>query len=280
LSLPERTALAALPVPVPVRLLVLALALAGCSPYTPPVTYEAAMKAAGPALKDGKDELALKLCLAAFDFAAKAASGKQAISALECLGEAASRSGAQARALPAYATVIGTYGKNLMTSTGRLRLRNNYGVALYASGNKTGGVAALEEALDAYAGTDFASSSVPEFTRRMSLVSNLARASLAIPDSAVAARVAGPLAEEIEVRIEEGGRNAALTIGAAEALALIAELERKRGKSKRSGALLALSVERKTAEDAYATAYPGEKRDCDRLAAGTTFYEACFHKLK
>jgi tetratricopeptide (TPR) repeat protein len=256
------------------------LVLAGCDRFTPPTSYEAGMKAAGPALTEGKDSLALKICLAAFDFATKAAAGAKAISALECIAEASIRDGSTAKALPAYATVIGTFNKNLMISTGRLRLRNNYGVALYASGKKPEGVIAIEEALDAYAGTEYASSSVGEYPRRMRLVTNLARASLGNPDSAVAARVAGPLAEEIEVRVAQGGDNVGLTMGSAEALAAIAELERKRGKVDHATALAALSAERKAVEDAFAARSPPRKRECDRVAAGTAFYETCFQKIK
>lgn len=244
-----------------------------------PRTYEDAMKAAGPAFDAGDMAKAFTLCQRALELADKVGNGSRTVWALECVAEASLRMGRPEKAFAAYATVIGTYDGDLKMTIGRLRLRNNYGVALYNAGRKKEGITTIVAALDAYAGTNRSSSFWADFSRRMRVVTNLARATMSDASSPVAERLVGELADEIVARMTTAAvRN--LDPGGPEALSAIADLARARGQAARADELAALAGERQAAEAAALAGVARARRECDTVRVAGISIETCLQKIK
>lgn len=253
--------------------------LVGCDWGSAPKSYDEAMKRANQAFMVGDMENSFKLCQSAFEMADKVGNGSRTIAALDCLADTSKRLGKPEKAFPAYATVIGTYDNDLKVFSSRLRLRNNYGVALYNAGRRQEGIQTLEDALDAYQGTPYASTFYAAFSHRMRMVVNLAHATRDQPNSAIADRLAGEITEEIKAKIESSVNGVNLAMNAAEGLAAVAELIRVRGDSTQADELAALAAERQKAEDSLAAVNPGWRRECEEMPALGANAERCFDKL-
>ena len=252
-----------------------ALLLAACDSLFGPKTYEEAAKAAAPAYKAGDMAKAFKLCQRAVEIADKVGHGGKAINALDCAADAALRMGKPEKALPAYAAVLGTYDSDLKSHPSRFLLHNNHGVTLYNAGKKAEAINTIERAIDTYEAT----SQSRAFHTRMRLVINLAHAAMDSPDSAIANRLAGEFAEEIEDRIAGSTHGVHLIMGGAEALDAIAKLVRKRGDGARADQLAAIAAEQQSAEDTIAARSPTLQRECEKLYMIGGQFESCFRKI-
>lgn len=253
--------------------------LAGCDTVLGPRTYDGAMKAAGLALDAGDMATAFKLCQRALELADKVGNGLRTVWALECVAEASLRMGQPENAFPAYATVIGTYDDSLKTTIGRLRLRNNYGVALYNAGKKTEGITAIAAALDAYAGTPYSSSFCVDFSRRMRVVTNLAHATMTHAGSPIAERLVGEVADEIVAPMARTPVGQ-LDPGASEALSAIADLARARAQAARADELATIASERQATEEAAMAGVGRARRECDTMPVVGIPFETCLQKIK
>jgi tetratricopeptide (TPR) repeat protein len=258
------------------------LLLGACDSRTGPKTYEEAMKAAAPAYEAGDMAKAFTLCQRALELADKAGSGFNAIFALECVAAASLRMGKPEKASPAYAKVIGTYGTDLSKFLSRLRLRNNYGVALYNAGKRADGIKVIKEAIEPFEASPNSPYPYFLFPQRMFLVANLAHAVRDNPQGEVATRLTGAIAQVIEAAIEQSGEGVDLVMNSAKALAAIAELERKRGQVARADALAQLAAERQVAEDQVIATRPryGYTRECDHYGSRHPLsIESCFQLI-
>lgn len=256
-------------------------ALAGCDAVFGPKTYEEAMKAAGAAYRAKDAKKAYAACARALELADKVGNGYKAINALDCLGEAAFRLGDPARALPAYAQVIGTYEGMLKGTASRFRIRNNHGVALHQAGRTPEALRALEEALDAWAGTPYATTAYGAFTPRMRIVANLARVAMQSPEAAVAARLTGEIGDEILEKAAGNANAVQFLIGASEALEALSALARRRGEVARAEELAATAAELGPAEAEILLQAPGLKRAyCDQFGAMDGAAEGCMREIR
>lgn len=255
------------------------LLLAACDSLFGPKTFEEAMQSARAAYEAKDLAKASRLCQRALELADKVGNGFKAISALDCIADAAFRQGEPARALPAFATVIGTYDEMLKGTNVRFRIRNNHGVALHQSGKKAEGIKALEEALDAWEGTPYATTAYGSFPQRMLIVANLARAAVEAPDGAVAARLSGDIADEIAEKVTANAGSVQFLIGATGALDAIATLAGKRGERARAGELAAMADELRAAEIDLLARHPRMKPECEQVGARGANLESCFQKV-
>lgn len=263
---------------------VVALALAtvvlcGCESLFGPRTYEDAIAASGKAIREGDMAKAYRHCQRAFDLADKVGNGRKAISALDCAMATSTRLGKPELAFRAYATVLGTYDNDLKTSSNRLRLRNNHAVALHNAGRKDEGLKALDEAVDAYEGTPYAASSWTRFPERMRMVTNLAHAARHDPGSEIARRLCEERVEDILAKIDTRFTPVNLAMGAAEALAAIAEVVRLRGDGARADMLAAIAAERQVLEDGMLAVSPGMRRECEPVGTTGATVESCFQRI-
>ena len=138
----------------------IAASMAGCSrspdPQAAPANYEQAMTQASMHWELNRWSEAFAACDQAFRYADRMNDDK-AIRAVECAAEAASRMGRPELALPHYGRLFEAYPEKLRTASGRHRLANNYGVLLIERGRRAEGIARLEWAMEAYAGTSYQS---------------------------------------------------------------------------------------------------------------------------
>jgi len=265
---------------IPALGLVLAtVALSGCDSLLGPRTYEDAIVASEKAIRESDMAKAFKLCLRAFDLADKVGNGRKAISALDCAMATSTRLGKPELAFRAYATVLGTYDNDLKTSSSRLRLRNNHAVALYSAGRKDEGLKALDEAVDAYEGTPYAASFWTNFSARMRMMTNLAHAARHSPGSEIAGRLCEERVEDILAKIDTRFTPVNLAMGAAEALAAIAEVVRLRGDGARADLLAATAAERQVLEEGMLAISPGMRRECEPVGTTGATVESCFRRI-
>lgn len=265
---------------IPALGLVLAtVALSGCDSLLGPRTYEDAIVASEKAIRESDMAKAFKLCLRAFDLADKVGNGRKAISALDCAAATSTLLGKPEKALRAHETVLGKCDGDLRSFSSRLRLRNNYGVALYNAGRRDEGMKALVEALDAYEGTPYSFSLWTSFSQRMRMLTNLAHAAKQDPRGQVADRLADEFAEEIRVKIERSVNGVNVAMGAAEALAAIAEVVRLRGGGARADLLVAMAAERQVPEDGMLAISPGMRRECEPVGTTSATVESCFRRI-
>lgn len=240
------------------------------------------MTAAAPGYAAGDMATAFTLCQRALELADRAGNGFKAIFALECVAAASQRMGKPEKALPAYAKVIGTYGADLSTFLSRLRLRNNYGVALYKAGKRAEGITVIEEGIGTFEGSPASPYPYHLFPQRMFLVANLAHAVRDDPQGEVATRLTGGIAQVIEAAIEQSGDGVDLVMNSARALAAIAELEHSRGQVARADALAQLAAQRQMTEDRASATGPryGYTRECDHYGSRHPLsIESCFQSI-
>lgn len=251
-----------------------ALLAAGCGKFGGPKTYDEAMKAAKAALAEGDTKKVHALCARALEIAEKIGNGSQAISALECYVETAARIGKTAATLPAYATVIGRYPKDLANTVSRFRLRNDYAMALHAAGKEDQAIAVLTEALSAYMGTGRAGWDT--VWERMHIVRNLAKIHAKKGPSAASAAFAIEWADEIEAHVARNAGAYNLRLGAGVALEALADLISVNNDPARAAATRAVAVEQKESEAEYLAANPTAAGRCHNIATLAGPFKRCF----
>lgn len=224
---------------------------------------------------------AFEACDNAWKDAVKEKNAPQAILAYECIYEAAVRLGQTEKTFPYFRTILstGAYDSAMLESGSGLRHRNNFGVALVRAGEKQEGVAQLDTALDAYAGSAFHSSN--NFRQRMVLTENLARATRVFTEEAAAIKVSSVMLEEILVHLEgQRYRNdVSTTLGAGDALAAIADLVRLRGDPKAADELAKQALEQQSMETHFLDRQP-RTIPCDQVIIRSLVLRACYAVLR
>jgi len=262
--------------------LVVAASIAGCSraPAPPggPANYAEAMTQASKHWELNRWSEAFAACDQAFRYADRDHDDK-ALHAVECATEAASRMGRPEMALPHYARLFEAYPEKLRTAAGRHRLANNYGVLLIERGRRAEGIARLEWAMQAYAGTDYHVTGYRSFPARALIVKNLARAYYdTASDLAVRAwvREQGTMLHEY---MGQNTRGVHLAMGASSALDALVVIGRRQANTD-TPAWDAKVREWEPLEEEVARRHPDLARVCESIALRTTMMETCMRELK
>jgi hypothetical protein len=255
----------------------LGMAVAGCSKWAGPKSHDEAMKAAKEAYAAGDLKKVYQLCGKAVELADKVGNGSQAIFALDCYTDMASRIGKTSDTLPAYATVIGTYPEQFRVTGSRYRLRNNYAMALEAAGKREQAVATLVEALDARAGTAYAGWDTQ--WERMHIVRNLAKLRAKQPASATSLAFATEWADEIEAHVARNRTAQYFALGSGAALEALADLLSANDNPARAASVRAGAREQVEAEASYIAANPTSANRCHKLTTIVGTFDRCFVDL-
>jgi len=257
------------------------VALAGCGrgPAAPaaPANYQEAMTRASTLWELNRWSEAFAACDGAFKYADREGDAK-AIWALECAAEAAVRMGKPELALPHYERLFEAYPEKLRTASGRHRLANNYGVLLIERGHRAQGIARLEWAMQAYAGTDYHITGHGSFPARAMIVKNLARAHYeTASDPAVRAWVQeqGTMLHDY---MDQRAQGVHLAMGASSALDALVDIGRRQANTD-TPAWEAKVREWEPLEEEIATRHPGLARVCESLPMRTTMMESCMREL-
>jgi len=249
--------------------------LSACGKSFGPKTWEETMKAVAEAQTKGDYAKVLDLCDQAFEIWDKAGNGSRAYLALECLSDASVKNGKPAVALPRYASFFKSYAGELRNVPGRLRLRNNYAIALEGAGRRAEAIAALEEALMMY-------KDLPTFgdtySERMRVTRNLAKLYTRAEPGERAASFAAASAAEIEEKVILNRGSFHLHMGAAGALEALADLLLHNGAAARSAEIADLAREQRAGEDEVARRSPRLARACYSMTIGREA-EYCFVDL-
>ncbi len=266
--------------PVPL-LAAAAMLLAACgrAPSGPaePASYDEAMKLASTKWELNRWAEVFAACDTAFRYADRAG-GTGAITAVDCAAEAAARMGKPELALPHYERLFEAYPERLRTASSRHRLANNYGVLLIERGRRAEGIARLEWAMQAYAGTTYSITGYGSFPARAMIVKNLARAYYATAsDPAIRAwvREQGTMLSE---HMEGGTRGTHLSMGASSALQALVEIGRRQANTD-TPAWEAKVREWEPVEEEIAATHPNLARVCESIALRTTMLETCMREV-
>lgn len=250
---------------------------AGCK--RGPSSWKEWMDEAPAAYRASQWDKAFEACGKAYQVALENANGPQVIAAYECMADTARLTGKAERAIPAFATILAKYDKDLQKSGGALRMRNNHSVALVEAGEKREGIALLASTLDAYVGTPF--DSKLNYRLRMTLVENLARATRVLPEEDAGVRVSSEILAEILSHLENERfrKNEINTIGSGDALAAIADLVSQRGDPKYGSELAAMAREQRKVEDELLEGQP-RRMPCESLTVRSLVMKPCYAILK
>ena len=152
-------------------------------------------------------------------------------------------------------------------------------MALVNLGEKAGGVAQFEAALDAYEGSAY--HSLLHYHVRMVLVANLARAARVFAEEQSGIRVSSVILDEIQVTLENErfNKNFAGTLGTGDALAAISELVRLRGDPKAAAELAEQAKEQQAKESAYLSS-ASRMPPCDQVIVRSLVMRGCYAVLK
>ena len=249
--------------------------LSACDKIFGPKTWEETMKAVAEAQTKGDHAKVLDLCDQAFEIWDKAGNGGRVYSALECLADASVKIGKPAVALPRYASYFKSYSGALRGVPGRLRLPNNYAIALEGAGRRAEAIAALEEALMTY-------KDLPDFgdtySERMRVTRNLAKLYTRTGPGEPAASFAAASAAEIEEKVILNRGSFHLHMGTAGALEALADLLLHNGAAARAAEIAALARERRAGEEEVARSSRRLARACYTMTIGREA-EYCFIDL-
>jgi len=254
-----------------VLLACVALLALSCGKLGGPKTYKEAMDAAKAAHAASDHEKVHRLCARALELADHVGNGSQAVWALECYADAASRLGKVTAPPSAYATVIDTYPKDLSSTVGSYRLRNDYAVALYAAGKEDQAIAALEAALAYNKGTPRAGWNT--VWERMYIVRNLGKLYAKKGTSKASTAFASEWAEEIEAQIGRSGNSYSMRAGAGPTLEVLANVLSPSDPA-RAGRLRTVAAEEREGE-----AQAGARKRCHQVGVLGTRLERCFLEL-
>ncbi len=251
------------------------MSLSACGKIFGPKTWEETLKAVAEAQAKRDYTKVFDLCDQAFEIWDKAGNGSRAYLALECLVDASVKIGKPAVALPRYASFFKSYSGELRNVPGRLRLRNNYAIALDGAGRRAEAIAALEEALTVY-------KDLPDFgdtySERMRVTRNLAKLYARTGPGERAASFAAESAAEIEEKVILNRGSFHLHMGAAGALEALADLLLHNGAAARSAEIAALARERRAGEEEVARSSPRLARGCYSMTIGREA-EYCFVEI-
>jgi tetratricopeptide (TPR) repeat protein len=255
------------------------LASCGRAPAPPaePASHEEAMKLASSKWELNRWSEVFAACDAAFRYADRAG-GDGAITAVDCAAESALRMGKPELALPHYARLFEAWPERLRTASGRQRLANNYGVLLIERGRRAEGIARLEWAMEAYAGTSYGITGYGSFPARTMIVKNLARAYYdTAGDPAIRAWVREQ-GEMLRSHMEGGTRGAHLGMGASSALHALVVIGRRQANTD-TPAWEEKVREWEPVEAEIAARHPNLAQVCESIPLRTTMMETCMREL-
>ena len=255
--------------------------LAACgrapAPAASPASYREAMTEASRQWELNRWPEVFAACDAAFRYAEREG-GTGVIAAVDCAAESASRMGKPELALPHYERLFDAYAERIRTAAGRHRLANNYGVLLIERGRREQGIARLEWAMDAYAGTSYAITGYGAFPARAMVVKNLARAYYGNASDPLIRAWVREQGEMLRAHMAGNSRSAHLGMGASSALAALVETGRRQASTDTPAWEEAIR-EWEPVEEKIAATHPQLARVCESNPLPTTMMESCMREV-
>jgi hypothetical protein len=267
--------------PFAIALLAAAAMTGGCgrgpAPARGPATFEEAMAEASRQFQLNRWQEAFTACDIAFKHADRAGT-TGVITATDCAAVAAARLGRPGLALPHHERLFAAHAERLRNASGRHRLANNFGVLLIEAGRRQEGIARLEWAMEAYAGTPYHIAAYGAFPARAMVVKNLARAWYeTASDPAVRAWVQEQ-GTWLQEHMDRNRNGVNLSMGASSALDAVATIGRRQANTD-TPAWEARVREWEPLEEGIAATNPGLAAACESVEIRGTVIAACMREL-